>query len=136
MPSACGEVRLFNPDPSAYLPHRFPFLLLDRVVELEPGLRAVAQTTVSASCAFSQVLLVETVAQLAGIVAIQQDGEGGFLAAIEQAEFSRLPVVGDVLTVTARVLKAFGRLFLIEGAISCGEGPLLKVQLTLGVGRL
>lgn len=136
MPYACGEAGLFNPDPGAYLPHRYPFLLLDRVVELEPGVRAVALTTISASRAFPQVLLVESVAQLAGIVTIQQDGEEGFLASINQAEFSRVPLIGDVLTVTARVLKTFGRLFMVEGEVSCGESPLLKVQLTLGAGRL
>jgi len=136
LPSACGEARLFNPDPAAYLPHRYPFLLLDRVIELEPGVRAVALTTVSASRAFPQVLLVESAAQLAGIATIQQDGAGGFLAAIDRAEFGRVPLIGDVLTVTARVLKAFGRLFLVEGEVACGEVTLLKVQLTLGVGRL
>jgi len=136
MPYAFGEARLFNPDPAAYLPHRYPFLLLDRVVELEPGARAVALTTVSAARAFPQVLLVESVAQLAGIATIQQDGEGGFLAAIEQAEFGRAPLIGDVLSVTVKVVKAFGRLFMVEGEVSCGNNRLLKVQLTLGAGRL
>jgi len=136
MPSGYGEDGLFNPDPGAYLPHRYPFLLLDRVVELEPGVRAVARTTVSASRAFPQVLLVECVAQLAGIATIRQDGEGGFLAAIDRAEFGRGALAGDVLTVTARVLKAFGRLFLVEGEVSCDNDHLLKVQLTLGAGQL
>lgn len=136
MPYACAETGLFNPDPGAYLPHRYPFLLLDRVVELEPGVRALALTTISASRTFPQVLLVEAVAQLAGIVTIQQDDEGGFLASINQAEFSRVPVIGDVLTVTARVIKTFGRLFMVEGEVTCGESPLLKVQLTLGAGQL
>lgn len=106
------------------------------MVELEPGVRAVALTTVSASREFPQVLLVESVAQLAGIATIRQDGDGGFLAAIDRAEFSRVPLAGDVLTVSARVLKAFGRLFLVEGEVSCGVTTLLKVQLTLGVGQL
>jgi 3-hydroxyacyl-[acyl-carrier-protein] dehydratase len=136
MPSSYGEAGLFNPDPAAYLPHRFPFLLLDRVLELEPGVRAVAVTTVSAARAFPQVLLVESVAQLAGIATIRQDEEGGFLAAIDQAEFGRAPLTGDVLSLTVRVVKAFGRLFMVEGEVSCGENRLLKVQLTLGVGRL
>ena len=136
MPSSYGEAGLFNPDPAAYLPHRFPFLLLDRVLELEPGVRAVAVTTVSAARAFPQVLLVESVAQLAGIATIRQEEEGGFLAAIDQAEFGRAPLIGDVLSLTVRVVKAFGRLFMVEGEVSCGENRLLKVQLTLGVGRL
>lgn len=76
------------------------------------------------------------VAQLAGILTIQQEGEGGFLAAIDQAEFTNEAMVGDMLTVSARVLKAFGRLFMVEGGVSCDERPLLTVKLTLGVGRL
>jgi len=132
----CGEAPLFNPDPAAYLPHRYPFLLLDRLIELEPGACAVAMTTVSACRAFPQILLLEAVAQLAGIATIQQEGEGGFLAAIDRAEFGRAPLVGDTLTITARVLKVFGRLFMVAGEVSCCEESLLKVQLTLGVGRL
>lgn len=106
------------------------------MVELEPGERGVALANVSAGRAFPQVLLVEMVAQLAGIVTIQQGDEGGFLAAIDQAEFCRIPQAGDVFTVSARVIKAFGRLFMVEGDVSSGEGPLLKVRLTLGGGRL
>lgn len=136
MRSAAAEVLLFNYDPACYLPHRYPFLILDRIVELEKGTRAVAQTLVSATHGFSQILLVEAVAQLAGILTIQEEGEGGFLAAIEQAEFSNDVMAGDVLTVSARVLKSFGRLFMVEGTVSCGERSLLKAQLTLGVGRL
>src|SRR5208282_2429035 len=41
------EVLLFNPDPGAYLPHRFPFLLLDRILSLEPGISAVARQQVT-----------------------------------------------------------------------------------------
>ncbi|MBK5275224.1 MAG: hydroxymyristoyl-ACP dehydratase [Desulfuromonadales bacterium] len=127
---------MFNPDPAAYLPHRYPFLLLDRVVELVPGVSAIAETTVSSSRTFSQVLLVESVAQLAGIMTVRQEGEGGFLAAITQAEFDRLPEAGDLLSVSVRLVKSFGRLFMVEGQVSCGESMLLKVQLTLGEGRL
>jgi 3-hydroxyacyl-[acyl-carrier-protein] dehydratase len=136
MPSAVVEALLFNTDPGSFLPHRYPFLFLDRIVELEKGTYAVAQTLLSVTHGFSQMLLVESVAQLAGILTVQQEGEGGFLAAIDQAEFSNTACSGDILTVSARVLKAFGRLFLVEGLVSCGDILLLKVKLTLGVGQL
>ena len=136
MPSASGEARLNPADPAAYLPHRYPFLVLDRILELEPGARAVARTSVSADGAFPQILLVECVAQLAGILTIREQGEGGFLAAIDRAEFSGVPGPGDLLTVSARVIKAFGRLFMVEGEVLLGNARLMSVQLTLGVGRL
>jgi len=79
---------------------------------------------------------VECVAQLAGILTIQEQGEGGFLAAIDGAEFSGVPRPGDVLMVSARVVKSFGRLFMIEGEVLCEDVRLLSVRLTLGVGRL
>ena len=144
MPSGSAEARLFNPDPAVYLPHRYPFLLLDRIHELERGVQAVARTAVTINRRFSQILLVECVAQLAGIVVAPEQGEGefegkgegGFLASIDHAEFSGLPAVGDVLSISAKVLKSFGRLFLIEGNVVIGTDKLLAVQLTLGVGKI
>lgn len=110
--------------------------MLDRIVELEPGVRATARTNVSVDALFPQILLVECVAQLAGIVTIQEQGEEGFLAAIDGAEFSAAPAPGASLMISARVVKAFGRLFLVEGDVSCGSDRLLSTRLTLGVGRL
>ena len=80
--------------------------------------------------------MVECVAQLAGIVVAQVEGEGGFLASIGHAEFSGSPAVGDVLTISVSVAKSFGRLFLIDGTVTSDGGQLLSVQLTLGVGTL
>lgn len=131
------EVPLFNPDPAAYLPHRFPFLMIDRLLELEPGVSARAERRVtSAHAGFAQVYLVECIAQLAGIVAVQEEGEGGFLASIDQAEFDGLIQAGDTLAVSARILKSFGRLVLIEGEVTREGAILLRARLTLGIGRL
>lgn len=136
MQSVSPEAILFNPDPAAYLPHRYPFLLLDRIVALEAGVRATALKNVPGLRGFPQVLLVECVAQLAGILTISAEGEGGFLAAIDHAEFCGAPQPGDVLTISAIVTKSFGRLFMVSGNVSCDGTTLLNVQLTLGVGRL
>lgn len=136
MQSVSAEAILFNPDPSAYLPHRYPFLLLDRIVDFEPGVRASALKNVPGLRGFPQVLLVECVAQLAGVLTISEEGEGGFLAAVDRAEFSGAPQPGDVLTISAAVVKSFGRLFMVSGNVSCDGLTLLTVQLTLGVGRL
>ena len=110
--------------------------MLDRIVELEPGVRAIARTNVTVGQGFPQLLLVECVAQLAGVVTIQEQGQGGFLAAIEQADFSSAPCPGDLLTVTARVVKAFGRLFMVEGGVDRAGERLLTTRLTLGMGGL
>ena len=130
------EALLFNPDPAAYLPHRYPFLLLDRVIELEQGARAVARKAVTDIRGFPQFLMIESVAQLAGIVVARSEDEGGFIASIDHADFFAPAAVGDLLIVSAGVIKSFGRLFMIEGDVVSGSNRLLSVQLTLGVGKI
>lgn len=132
------EAILFNPDPAAYLPHRKPFLMLDRIIELEPGVLSRAEKLVPAAMdPLPQVLLVECIAQLAGIAASHQEGEGGFLASIGRAEFGDVPArAGDRLIVTARILKSFGRLFLVEGEVECNGSRLVEAEMSLGIGRL
>jgi 3-hydroxyacyl-[acyl-carrier-protein] dehydratase len=131
-----GEALLFNPDPAAYLPHRYPFLLLDRVIELEQGARAVARKSVTDIRGFPQFLMIECVAQLAGIVVADKKDDGGFIASIDHADFLAPAAVGDLLMVSASVIKSFGRLFMIEGDVVSGAHRLLSVHLTLGVGKL
>ena len=133
----CLVATLLNPDPTAYLPHRYPFVMLDRVLEQQPGSFARARYRTSAALqAFPQTLLVEAVAQLSGIAAVEQQGEGGFLAAVDQARFGRAPQLGETLEVTARIIKSFGRLCLVEGQVLVGDEELLHVTLTLGIGPL
>ena len=96
----------------ALLPHRYPFLLLDRVVALEPGKRIVALKNVSINDPFFTghfpgypvmpgVLIVEALAQ-AGAVMMLQDMDDPkdkipFFAAIDKAKFRRQVVPGDQL---------------------------------------
>jgi len=118
------------------LPHRYPFLLLDRITALEPGASGTAVVLLSSNAPFSQILLVECLAQLAGIVAAQQEQEGGFLAALQHAAFGRLPQPGDQLEVSASITATFGRLCQVSGRITCQDQELLKAEMTLGIGSL
>jgi len=93
------------------LPHRFPFLLVDRVIELEPGHRLVALKNVTINEPFFQghfpgepvmpgVLIVEALAQAGGIlVSLAREGETGLfmLASIRNARFRRPVRPGDQL---------------------------------------
>lgn len=75
-------------------------------------------------------------AQLAGIVAAREEGEGGFLAAIQKAVFGRLPLAGDELAVSAELTAAFGRLVQVQGSVACSDEKLLIVEMTLGIGMV
>jgi 3-hydroxyacyl-[acyl-carrier-protein] dehydratase len=84
--------------------------------------------------ASSPVLLVEAMAQLAGVVAIEREGEIGSLAAIDRAEFLAPVAPGDCLCVAVRIVKTFGRLVLCEGEITMAGETVATATLTLGVG--
>jgi 3-hydroxyacyl-[acyl-carrier-protein] dehydratase len=131
------EVLLFNPDPGAYLPHRFPFLLLDRILSLEPGISAVARQQVTSGASdFPPFFLVEAMAQLGGIAASREEGGGGILAAIDRAEFHGPITAGDILTIAVRIIKSFGQLHLVEGEVSVGDRKLATAVITLKVGTM
>ncbi len=102
------------------LPHRYPFLLVDRVLELEPGKRIVAIKNVTLNEPYfvghfpghpvmPGVLLVEGMAQAAGLLLLhdREDREHNlvYFAAIEQARFRRPVVPGDQIRYEVEVLK-------------------------------
>ena len=137
MPSTSQEAHLFNPDPAAYLPHRAPFLFLDRIISLDPGNSAVALVNRTGGTeGWPIYLCVEAMAQLGGIASATEEGGGGVLAAIERAEFHGVPVEGDRLEVAVRVVKSFGPLSLVEGTVSADDRLVANATITLKIGRL
>jgi 3-hydroxyacyl-[acyl-carrier-protein] dehydratase len=94
----------------AILPHRDPFLLLDEVVELEPGARVLARKTVTeADCAghfpgnpiMPGVKMVEALAQCGAVAVLSQPENAGKLAlfaGIDDVRFKRIVRPGDELT--------------------------------------
>ncbi len=96
-----------------FLPHRYPFLLVDKVVECEPGVRLLAVKNVTYNEPFFQghfphlpifpgVLIMEALAQATGLLASQTDESLGkgmtyYLAGIDKARFKRPVGPGDQL---------------------------------------
>ncbi len=109
---------LTNKEIRELLPHRYPFLLVDKVIELEPGKKVVAIKNVSSNEPFFQghfpeypimpgVLIVEALAQAAGIaVAVLEENKGklGVFASIDAMKFKNHVMPGDVLTLEAEIL--------------------------------
>jgi 3-hydroxyacyl-[acyl-carrier-protein] dehydratase len=103
---------------------------------MESGCSGLATVMVTINTPFPQILLVECVAQLAGIVAAQEEGEGGFLAALQRVVFGRIPQPGDCLEVSAHITTQFGRLCQVIGQVTCQGEELLSAEMTLGIGSL
>ncbi len=105
-----------------YLPHRYPFLLVDRVLECEPGKRLKAIKNVSVNepmftghfperPVFPGVLIMEALAQATGILAFKSQGtkpDGStlyYFAGIDNCRFKQPVLPGDQLVLEVEVLK-------------------------------
>jgi 3-hydroxyacyl-[acyl-carrier-protein] dehydratase len=82
------------------------------------------------------VFLIESIAQLAGIAAAREQGEGGFIAGVDHAEFSGAISAGDRIIINVRIVKTFGRLHLCEGEATVDGKRIASAVLTLGIGRI
>lgn len=104
------------------LPHRYPFLLVDRIEEMEPGVKAIGYKNVTANEPFFQghfpeypvmpgVLLIEALAQV-GAVAIlsleENKGKLAFFGGIKNAKFRKQVVPGDVVKLETEIIKCKG----------------------------
>jgi 3-hydroxyacyl-[acyl-carrier-protein] dehydratase len=102
------------------LPHRYPFLLVDRVVECEPGKRLVAIKNVTVNEPFFQghfpskpvmpgVLLIEAMAQATGLLAMESAEVPKeaiyYLVGVDKARFKQPVVPGDQVRLEVEVLK-------------------------------
>jgi 3-hydroxyacyl-[acyl-carrier-protein] dehydratase len=114
----------------AVLPHRYPFLLVVRIVELTRGVRIVGVKQVTINEHFFQghfpgapvmpgVLIVEAMAQVGAVYALQQieDRESKLVlfSGIDNARFRRPVVPGDTLTITVTPLRVGGRVQKMHG---------------------
>lgn len=111
---------LTNVEIQKIIPHRYPFLLVDKILELEPGKRAVGIKNVSVNEPFFQghfpdfpimpgVLIVEALAQTAGIAANEDTAGGarlGVFASIDEMKFKRQVVPGDTLRMEVEILSS------------------------------
>ena len=136
-----------------YLPHRYPFLLVDRVLELEPDKRIVAIKNVTINEPFFQghfphypvmpgVLIVEAMAQAAALLSFKSmgtkrdDNTVVYLVGVDGARFKRPVVPGDTLTLEAekllerRGLIKYAVRAKVSGQLAC-EATLLCTQRTI-----
>lgn len=117
-------------DIQAFLPHRYPFLLVDKVVACEPGVRLLGVKNVTYNEPFFQghfpqkpvmpgVLILEAMAQTTGLLAAETAREElkgmiYYLTGIDKAKFKRPVVPGDQLMLEARFVKSKRNLWAFE----------------------
>lgn len=111
------------------IPHRYPFLLVDKVTEIETGKRVVGYKNVTINEPFFQghfpdypvmpgVLIIEALAQVGAIAVLdieENKGKIGFLAGVDKCRFKRQVVPGDVLNLEVEITR-------MKGPIGKGKG--------------
>jgi len=111
-----------------HLPHRYPFLLVDRIVDIQPGVSITGIKNVTINEPFFQghfpgqpimpgVLIVEAMAQVAGVMAFRSgvEGKSVFFMSIEKAKFRRPVVPGDQVNLHIKILHQRGNVWKFSG---------------------
>ena len=131
------------------LPHRDPFLFLDEVVELEPGVRAVAIKRVRpeephfrghfpGQPIMPGVLIVEALAQAGAVAALslpENKGKLVLFAGIDGARFRRPVVPGDTLRLEVEMTRMRGRVGKAEAQAFVDEELACRAELTFAIAE-
>ncbi|KAL3538623.1 hypothetical protein ACH5RR_001989 [Cinchona calisaya] len=133
------------------LPHRFPFLLVDRVIEYNPGVSAVAIKNVTINDNFFPghfperpimpgVLMVEAMAQVGGLIMLQPEVGGSrenfFFAGIDKVRFRKPVIAGDTLVMRmtlTKLQKSFG-IAKMEGKAYVGGDVVCEGEFLMAMG--
>ena len=131
----------------AILPHRHPFLLIDRIDELEPGMRAVGIKAVTFHEEFFAghfpgepvmpgVLIVEALAQTGAVAMLGKEenrGKTAYFASINSAKFKRKVVPGDVLILETEIIKQKGPIGVGKAVAKVDGDTVCIAELTFAI---
>jgi 3-hydroxyacyl-[acyl-carrier-protein] dehydratase len=127
------------------LPHRYPFLFVDRIIELEEGKRIVGIKNVTINEPFFQghfpgepvmpgVLIIEALGQTAGVLAYRAvggvaEGKGVYLMSINRVKFRRPVLPGDQLRLELDVVKHRGMIWAFQGKAFVGDQLVAEAEI-------
>jgi 3-hydroxyacyl-[acyl-carrier-protein] dehydratase len=126
-----------------HLPHRYPFLLVDRILEMDKGKKAVGIKNVTVNEPFFMghfpgnpimpgVLIVEALAQLAGLLAFLSgiQGDAVYFMSIEKAKFRKPVVPGDQLRLEITTLHQRANVWKFSGNAKVDEKIVAESEFT------
>ncbi len=127
-----------------YLPHRYPFLLVDRIIDLKPGISIAGIKNVTINEPFFQghfpgqpimpgVLIIEAMAQVAGVMAFcagMEESKSVYFMSIEKAKFRRPVVPGDQIKMDIKVLHQRGNVWKFSGDATVDGNLVSEAEFT------
>ena len=134
---------------AAILPHRYPFALVDRIVDGEDGKWAKGIKCVTVNEPFFQghfpqyhvmpgVLIIEALAQVGAVAVLsmpEHKGKIGFLGAIKNARFRRQVTPGDVLELTCTITRQKGSVAVAEAEAVVNGQQAVTAELTFALAK-
>ena len=131
------------------IPHKQPFMLIDTIEELEPGVRALGKKCVSYNEPYFAghfpnnpvmpgVLIIEALAQTGAVALLGQPewkGKTAYFVGIDDAKFKQKVVPGDVLMLETKIVKVKGPIGVGEATASVNGKMVAKAQLTFAIGE-
>ncbi len=130
------------------LPHRYPFLLVDTITELEPGKRVVGIKNVTSNEPFFQghfpgnpimpgVLIIEAMAQVGGVLAhlakadSEEEGKPSmfFFASMDKVKFRKSVIPGDQLIIKVETLRAGSKFWKMAGKVFVRDHLVAQAEL-------
>lgn len=130
------------------IPHRYPFLMIDTIEELEPGVRALGKKCVSVNEPFFQghfpgnpvmpgVLIVEALAQVGAVAILSQPewkGKTAYFAGVDKVRFRQKVKPGDVLLLETTIIKVKGPVGVGKAVATVDGKVAAEGELTFAIG--
>lgn len=133
------------PLPEKLLPHAYPFVLIDRIMECEYGKRIVCLKNVTVNEEFFKghfpdepimpgALIIEAMAQASGLVVGSPEKPGaGYLSRVNDARFKKAVVPGDQLIITSTLVQSFAPLHVFSVIAGVDDAVVAQAEITLTV---
>ncbi|MFC7440038.1 3-hydroxyacyl-ACP dehydratase FabZ [Laceyella putida] len=129
------------------IPHRYPFLLVDQIVECDPGKRAVGIKNVTVNESFFQghfpdypvmpgVLIIEALAQVGAVIVLgleENKGKLAFFAGIDNVRFREQVKPGDTLTLEVEMIRLRGSVGKGKGVARVGDKVVAEGELMFAI---
>ena len=145
------ELPLTYQDIIKVLPHRYPFLLVDRITEFEPGKRIVGIKNVTINEPFFQghfpgnpimpgVLIIEAMAQVGGVLArlsmpdVMDRGGAIFFISMDKVKFRKPVVPGDQIIFEVTPLRTGSRIWKVAGKARVKDDPVAEAEMAATIG--
>lgn len=130
------------------IPHRYPFLLIDRIEDLEPGIKAVGYKNITMNEYFfgghfpsepvmPGVLIIEALAQVGAVCLLSLEdlkGKIAYFGGIEKARFREKVIPGDVLRLEVEIIKRRGPIGIGSAKAFVGDKKVCEAELTFAIG--